>query len=181
MSNPGGIVVCGLNGSGKTTLGRELASILGLYRVDVEDYWFDDAEIPYSKPRELWQVAELMLADIRERGDFVLSGVTGNYGSEIPSFFKLAVRLDAPLDLRMKRLAQRAYEKFGERVRPGGDMFEQECVFMEMAAWRRESRVDNWLETLSCPVIRLDGAQDFRVSAEIVAAEWRKVVGASDS
>ena len=39
------------------------------------------------------------------------------------------VYLDVPLDMRMKRIRQRAIDKFGDRVLPGGDMYEQEESF----------------------------------------------------
>ena len=36
-----------------------------------------------------------------------------------------------PLDIRMERVQQRAFDKFGSRVLEGGDMYEQEQKLFE--------------------------------------------------
>ena len=51
MSKPHGIIVFGANGSGKSTLGRELARVLNFAHLDIEDYYFEQSEIPYTKVR----------------------------------------------------------------------------------------------------------------------------------
>ena len=48
MNEPHGIIIFGANGSGKTTLGRELARILDFKHTDIEDYCFEQSEIPYT-------------------------------------------------------------------------------------------------------------------------------------
>lgn len=51
MSKPHGIIVFGANGSGKSTFGHELASILNFKHMDIEDYYFEKTEIPYTVER----------------------------------------------------------------------------------------------------------------------------------
>ncbi|MDO5327112.1 MAG: hypothetical protein Q4G00_10390 [Clostridia bacterium] len=46
MDGKYGIVICGLNGCGKSALARILARELGYLRMDVEDYYFRDSDIP---------------------------------------------------------------------------------------------------------------------------------------
>ena len=60
---PEGIIICGGNGSGKTTLGRELAAAIGYKHMDIEDYYFMEADIPYSKSRARDEVIQLMLTE----------------------------------------------------------------------------------------------------------------------
>ena len=55
---------------------------------------------------------------------------------EINDNYDLVVYLDVPLDMRMKRIRQRAIDKFGDRVLPGGDMYEQEESFFAYAEKR---------------------------------------------
>ena len=174
MDKPRGIIVFGANGSGKTTLGRELARILNFKRMDIEDYYFEKSEIPYSVVRPREDVVKLLLADIEKYRSFVLSGVTGNYGDEIPLFYELAVYITAPLELRMERIKKRAYEQYGERVLKGGDMYEQEQKFFDFAASRPLFEIDQWAETLTCPIIHVDGTSDWRINAVNIAEQFNR-------
>ena len=164
-----GIIVFGANGSGKTTLGRELARILNFKRMDHEDYCFRKSEIPYTDERSYEECVNLMLADIKECGSFVISSVTGNFGDEITSMYKLAVYISVPLEIRMERIKQRELDKFGDRVLKGGDMYEQQLKFYDFVISRPLSRIEQWVETLSCPVIHINGTEDFRTNAAKIA------------
>jgi adenylate kinase family enzyme len=173
MNKPSGIIVFGANGSGKTTLGRELARLLNFKHIDHEAYAFKESEIPYTAPRSNEDCLNLMLADIKKRCSFVLSAVTGDFGEIIPQFYNLAVFLSVPLELRMERIEQREYERHGERVLKGGDMYEQEQKFFDFVTNRPLERIDQWAETLTCPVIRIDGTVDWRVTAVNIAEKWK--------
>ena len=169
MNKPNGIIVFGANGSGKTTLGRELARILRFKRMDAEDYYFRESKIPYTDARSKDEVVSLMLADIEKYRSFVISAVTGDLGDIIPQFYNLAVYISVPLDIRLERIKQREYTHWGDRVREGGDMYEQQLRFHDFVASRPLSRIEEWAETLTCPVIRIDGMEDWRVSAAKIA------------
>ena len=157
--SPRGIFILGLNGSGKTTLGRALSERLGWFRMDVEDYYFPDMTVPYSNARSKKDVERLMLEDIRANGDFVLSSVSADLCDEIRACCVLAVWLRAPKALRMARIEQRELARFGPRVLPGGDMYEQQQWFHEYVRKRDESVVSRAIEALNHPVLTLDGAQ----------------------
>jgi len=167
-----GIIVFGANGSGKTTLGRELARILAFKHIDHEDFGFEESEIPYAKPRSYADSINLLLTYIKKHPSFVLSAVTGDFGDIIPQYYELAVYLSAPIEVRMNRIKQRAVEQHGDRIREGGDMYEQEQRFIEFAASRPLEKIDQWADTLTCPVIRLDGTEDWRRSAEYLAEQY---------
>ena len=152
---PKGIAIVGLNGSGKTTLGRGLAERLGFYRMDVEDYYFPKSDVPYAVARTREEVERLMLADIAEHGDFVLSAVCADFAA-IEPFYELIVYLEAPQNERMERIRQRSVDKFGSRVLPGGDMYEQEENFFVFAAKRTPDKIEKWIKTVACPVLRID-------------------------
>ena len=177
MSDPCGIILFGANGSGKTTLGREVARVLNFYHMDHETYGFKKSDIPYTQQRLEAECIELMLADIKKHGSFVLSAVTGNFGNEIPQYYKLAVHLFAPRELRIERVKQRAYAQHGKRVCYGGDMYNQQQKFEEFVALRPPEKIEQWAQTLTCPVINMDGTEDWRTNAAIIAQLFRKNVG----
>ena len=149
-----GIAIVGLNGSGKTTLGRVLSEKLGYFRIDVEDYYFP-AEGAFDKPRSRDEVERMMLADIGEHENFVLSSVCADFES-IEPFYELIVYLEAPKEERMKRIRQRSADRFGDRVLPGGDLYESEENFFAFAEKRTPEKIEKWCEKVKCPILRLD-------------------------
>ncbi len=166
-----GIIICGGNGSGKTTLGRNLSRAVDYKHMDIEDYYFPDAPIPYSKARTREEVCKLMREDIKRYNNFIISAVNGDFGADINSKYKLAVFIDVPLDIRLKRVKQRAYDKFGSRVLEGGDMYEQEQRFFYAVAnnyAEKTEKTKEWLKTLSCPVIYLDGTKPIEENVEYI-------------
>lgn len=171
MNKPHGIIVFGANGSGKTTLGRELARILNYKHMDIEDYHFIKSDMPYTIERTREECLSLMLADINKYHGFVISAVTGDFGETIMQLYELAVHIKAPVELRLKRIEQRGYEQYGARVLTGGDMYEQRQKFTEFAASRSLTPIEQWAKTLACPVIRIDGTEDWRTNAAFIAKQ----------
>ena len=156
-NTPFGICICGLNGCGKSTLGRELSRKINLRHMDVEDYYFTDKDDPYAHSRTRDEVEELLYADTCAYPKFIFSAVNGNMSERVNEKYTLVIYLSATVDVRAERIEARALERFGERVLPGGDMYERERAFFEFAKKRNASSVEAWLETLTCPVLRLDG------------------------
>lgn len=151
-----GIIVMGLNGSGKSTISRELADLLNYKRMDVEDYYFLDSDIPYTNSRTHEEVKQLMLDDIRIYYNYVLSSVGCNWGSEIVATFKMAVLLHAPLEVRLERINHRELTRFGNRVLEGGDMYESQKRFHDMVASRSAEDIKKQAYSLNCPVLEID-------------------------
>lgn len=168
---PHGIAIVGLNGSGKTTLGRALAERLGYYRMDVEDYYFPKSDVPYAVARTREEVERLMLADIAEHGNFVLSSVCADFAA-IEQFYELIVYLEAPKTERMERIRQRSVDKFGSRVLPGGDMYEQEENFFAFAASRTPDKIEKWIKNAACPVLRIASTRAVDEIATEVLGEY---------
>lgn len=128
------------------------------------DYHFEKPEIPYTIERSHEDCLNLMLADIEKCNSFVLSAVTGDFSKKISSMM-IAVFMSAPLKTRMEHIGQREYEKYGERICEGGDMYEQHLKFVNFARLHHLSNNDKWAETLNCPVIGMDGTKDYRQTA----------------
>ena len=161
-----GIIICGLNGCGKTTTGREVAARLCFKRMDVEDYYFLDSEIPFSVSRTKDEVRELMWADIQLHKSYVLSSVGCDWGEKIENTYALAVFLTAPKETRMARIDHREIVRFGDRVLEGGDMYEQQKRFRQFVAGRSEEPYRAKVMQLNCPVLELDSTQPLEVIVE---------------
>ena len=156
-----GIIVCGLNGAGKSTLGKALAEKLHFHFIDIENLYFPktNPDYIYASPRMREDVAEHLLDEIRTHENFILASVKGDYGEELCSFFQYAILLDVPRDIRLQRVKERSFQKFGSRMLSGGDLFEQEEKFFRLVESRNENTVEEWVKSLKCPVIRIDGTK----------------------
>lgn len=156
-----GILLCGLNGSGKSTLGRVLAKELKVPFIDNEDLFFPktDPFYLYAAPRSKEEAEVLLRQKAAACPEFIFAAVRGDYGEDILPMYQCAVWLRVPCAVRMRRLRERSFAKFGERMLPGGDLYEQERDFFDMAASRTEQYVEEWLHTLHCPVLQMDGTR----------------------
>lgn len=171
-----GILITGLNGCGKSTVCKILADRLNYYSMDVEDYYFIKSDTPYSKFHTLEQTKQLMLKDIQKHGDFVLATVNCDWGEEISSMCKLAVLLSAPLDLRMKRIKNREYDKFGNRVLEGGDLYASQQKFHNKVLARGDEHMVKQIQFIKCPIIEVDATLPIENVVKIILKEWRKQV-----
>ena len=165
-----GIVVCGLNGSGKSTLGRALAAALSFHFIDNEDLFFPkkDPDYLYASPRSREEAEDLLAEEVRRHENFVFAAVKGDYGECIPALCRCAIYVSTPREIRLRRIRNRSFQKFGGRMQAGGDLFAREESFFEMAASRTERYVEDWLQTLNCPVLRVDGTKPVEENVALI-------------
>ena len=165
-----GIIVCGLNGSGKSTLGKALAENTGFHFIDNENLYFPKTcpEYMYASARSEKEVGELLLSEIKEHENFVFASVKGSYGENILSYYQYAVLIEVPKDIRLQRVRNRSYQKFGSRMLKGGDLYEREETFFDFVNSRPENDVEIWIQSLNCPVIRVDGTKPIKENVTFI-------------
>lgn len=171
-----GIIVCGLNGAGKSTLGKALGKKLSFYFIDNEDLYFpkNDPNYLYSSPRTHEEAEKLLAAEIQTHGNFVFASVKGDYCKTIISQFHYAIWLHVPKDIRIQRVKKRSFQKFGNRMMPGGDLYEKEKNFFDFVESRPEDTVEKWLKSTHCSVIHVDGT---RTTEEMIDMILKQIPG----
>lgn len=154
-----GILICGLNGTGKSTIGSILAERLGYNFIDNEDLFHPKTDPGYifSNPRSREEVELILNTMISVNNQFVFSAVKGDYGENLIAALDYSILIEVPREIRIQRVKERSYQKFGKRMLPGGDLYEQECAWFTFVENRSEDYVSKWIEQINCPVIRLDG------------------------
>ena len=185
---PEGIILFGAMGVGDSTLGKEVAKRLNLPHFDLDNYhWRWDTEIPYTvfKSREE-RTADIMKA-ISGTSHFVMSGSMWSIRKAFEPLFNLAVFMTAPAEIRAERLRIRSVTRWGDRVLPGGDMYESSEVYKNYLACAQSYNQDirpnacliqheQWVKELPCPVLRIDGTKPIAENAESVIARYHKIL-----
>lgn len=169
-----GILICGLNGAGKSTLGKALAEKLHFHFIDNEDLYFPktDPNYIYAFARTREEVEKLLLDEIKAHENFIFTSVTGDYGEEVRSLFKYIVCINLPREIRLQRVRDRSFKRFGGRVLPGGDLYEPEERFFNFVKGRSENMVEQWIKSMKCPVIRVDGMKSVEENIAYCLSEF---------
>lgn len=161
------IYVFGASGSGTTTLGKKLSLELAIEHFDADDFFWKQTEIPFTQRYSYRHMNQALAARLKERNSWVLSGCVNSWGDQVVSGSDLFILCKAPTKLRIKRLKQREYEKFGLRILPGGDMYENHQRFIAWAAQYEEglqkgrnARIhDKFVDQLSTEALILDSSK----------------------
>ena len=165
------IVICGLNGSGKSTLGKILAKKINYFHKDIEDYYFnDDSDYKYNKnkTKDKQTVIKLIEEDFEKYNNIVFTACKGDYGI-INEKYDLAIYLKVPKEERIKRVKERSYKQFQDRILPDGDLYLQEKKFWNYVKNRDENEIIEWFDKLQCEKIILDGTKTTEENANIIA------------
>lgn len=173
-----GILICGLNGAGKSTLGRALAQHCDLRFIDNEDLYFskNDPAYLYATERSRQEVEQLLLEEMNaSRKGFVFTSVKGDYSQAAINRFSCSVWVRIPRELRLERVRNRSFQKFGDRMLPGGDLHEQEERFFSFVQARPENLVEEWLRTVSFPVIPVDGTKPVEENIAYILDQLRQL------
>ncbi len=110
----------------------------------------------------------MLFHEIKVHENFVFAAVKGDYGEAIYPFFQYVILIDAPKDIRLQRVKNRSFQKFGNRMLPGGDLYEQEEEFFEFVKSRSESTVEEWIQLLNCPILRIDGTKPIEENIDFI-------------
>ena len=180
-----GIIVCGLNGSGKSTLGKALSERIGYHFIDVEDLYFPktDPNYLYASPRNENEVAKLLADEIKAHENFIFASVRGkfgrgtlpNHGIDVRAAYQYVVLIQVPKDIRLKRVRERDFLKFGNRVLPGGDLYEVTEAFFGKISARQDDYAEKWMESMDCPVIRIDGTKPIEENVTYIIKQLQEV------
>ena len=166
MKNSQRIHIFGASGSGTTTLAAALSAHIGCPHFDADQYFWIPTDPPFQQKRERTERVRMLLADMLPHSAWVLSGSICGWDEEITPMFDFAVFLWIPPEVRMSRLKKREIERYGKEVaKPLGIWAPGTAEFLAWAAQYDEagsgmrSRLlhENWMQTLHCPVLRLEG------------------------
>lgn len=161
------IHIVGASGAGTTTLGQGLDREHGYKWLDTDDCFWEQSDPPFVRSLPHEERVKRMGAAIEEHPKCVISGSLCGWGDVFIPQFDLVVFVDTPTEVRIPRLQTREYERFGDRIRPGGDMYDNHIEFIEWAKTydtagtdqRSRALHEEWFKLITCPLLRVDGTK----------------------
>lgn len=166
--------ILGASGSGVTTTGQALAGILNVPYVDSDEYFWELSDPPFTVRRSPAERNFKVKTKLDAHPDWILGGSVYQWGKDVFPDFDLVVFLWIPPEIRMERLKKREFQRYGNIIYENP---ERNLQFEQFLAWAADYDVhagianrtlqahENWLSTLSCPVLTLSG--DMTISARI--------------
>ena len=124
----------------------------------------------FSGPRSEEEAIRLLEERISGNNRFVFAAVKGDYGDKLMASLDHIVLIEVPKQIRSRRVRDRSYRKFGDRILPGGDLSDRENKWFLLTDSRPETYVTDWLEKVNCPVIRIDGTLPAEENADYLVS-----------
>lgn len=158
------ILIFGSSGSGSTTMARAVAETYGYHFIDSDDCIWKKTDPPFTHRRSDGKAWDLLNKEIEKHGKIVISGSIVGFGDSLKPMIDLIVYMDLPLDVRLKRIQKREERRFGDRVKPGGDLYEQHLDFLEWVSQYDELGEDvrskkqhlKWIEDMDVPTVAIE-------------------------
>lgn len=76
----------------------------------------------------------------------------------------------------MMRVRKRSFDRFGNRVLRGGDLYESEERFFQFAQNRPIEQITRWAEdNLKCPVVQIDAALPADTVVRLMMEHFRRL------
>lgn len=159
------VIIFGATGTGKTTLGGSLAERLGCVFLDADDYYWEKTDPPFEEKIPLAIRNSKLQSDFVQYTEVVISGSLGTWSSYWDSAFDFGVHLVVPKEVRMRRLARREIDRYGNLLLQDEAIKKKSDEFLEWAEGYETNhppahgykRDQLWIEKLSCPVVELNG------------------------
>lgn len=166
----GKIHILGAAGSGTSTLGASLSKVLTYKHLDTDDYFWISK---FTAQRQVTEKIKMLKKDLSLHKKWILSGAVCGWGDEFKSYFDLVIFLWIPQDIRLQRLQQREFQRYGNEILAGGSKYDQSKVFLEWASLydnagmevRSKTLHEHWMADLSCPILKIEG--DYSVEEQV--------------
>ncbi len=163
------INIVGAAGAGTTAVGVELSKHLGSIHLDADDFLWLPTEPPYQEMRGYKEKNEMAYRAMVLADSFVISGSLSSWQERITKLLNGVVYLDVPTDVRLARLTEREKFRFGKIDQ---DFYNWAAQYDEgKLPGRSRRKHEEWLDSMSCKILRLDGVLSVQKSVELILRE----------
>ncbi len=172
------IHIFGSSGSGSTTLARALSEKYGFHLIDIDDAIWEKTDPPFTLRKPEDESIAYLERQLENHEFNVISGAFVGWGDIFKPRIDLFIYMHLPLKIRLKRIQVREKNRFGERVLPGGDLYQQHLDFLDWVSQyesappdvRGQKQHEMWLSDVSKPIVRITTPQPIQELLKIVEA-----------
>lgn len=174
--------IFGAAGTGVTTLGKAMALYLDVPYFDSDLYFWQATVPPFTERRAPAERNAMISRELHAAPSWVLGGSVVNWGDGVFPPFDLIVFLWLPAEIRMPRLRQREYERYGSLLDTDAAMKERFDAFLAWAAdYDHNTGIANrtlaaheaWLAKQTAPVLQLREDRSTEERMEAIMDWWR--------
>ena len=171
------MLIIGASGSGVTTLGEALSKELTIPYFDADFYYWERTDPPFQVRREAAIRDQQLAEDISKEAQWIVGGSLDSWGHFLKEHYELVVYLWLPKEIRATRLMNREKERYGEVISQSSQEFFDWALSYDDSnqPGRNKKRHEQWLQTLSCPVLRIEGAVEVEEKVTMVTQQMKKL------
>ncbi|QEM08625.1 AAA family ATPase [Mucilaginibacter rubeus] len=175
------INIFGASGSGVTTLGQALSEKLGYPYFDSDHYFWFPSNPPFTNRRPPEERNAMINNEMAGNENWILGGSVINWNNNWQ--FDLSVFLYIPPTIRIRRLQEREYERYGDIIHTDR---ERNRLYNEFIEWARgydelitNSRSlhshKNWMNNLKTPLLVIEGDTTVEERVEAVLRKLKAI------
>jgi adenylate kinase family enzyme len=175
------INIFGASGSGVTTLGNALSEKLGYPYFDSDHYFWFSSNPPFTNRRPPEERNAMINNEMADNKNWILGGSVINWNNNWQ--FDLSVFLYIPPTIRIRRLQEREFERYGDIIHTDR---ERNRLYNEFIEWARgydelitNSRSlhshKNWMNNLKTPLLVIEGDTTVEERVEAVLGKLKAI------
>ncbi len=158
------IHLLGPSGSGTSSLGKAISEELNIPWFDSDDIFWEPTNLPFTSKRSIEQRQKKLKKINKHNKSWIISGSMLQWGDFLRDEIDLIVYLYVEKDIRIKRLVKREKERFGDRILPGNDMYDNHQAFITWAEsyedgdlnMRSKKSETKWIKEAKCKVLKIE-------------------------
>lgn len=179
------IHLLGPSGSGTSSLGKALSQALNIPWFDSDDIFWEATNPPFTCKRTVEKRQEILKEIDLQHDSWIISGSMLRWGDFLRDELDLIIYLYVDKDTRIQRLVTRERQRFGDRILPGNDMYDNHRAFIKWAETYEDGDLDMrskmsetaWIQEARCRVLKIE--KEMPIADEIMLV--RRELGLSDA
>jgi adenylate kinase family enzyme len=173
------IHIMGASCAGSTTLGKALGQHLNCPYFDSDFFFWEQTEPPFTIKRNLNERIAMLTEVLIPHKDYIVGGSLVNWGDEWLTVFDLVAFLHIPPEIRLQRLKDREFERYGDVIFTVPERIQAYQKFLDWAtaydtnaiSGRTLQTHEEWLSNVTCPVLEIRGDTTVQQRIDLILDE----------
>ena len=173
------IHIMGASCAGSTTLGKALAAQLNFPYFDSDYYFWEQTNPPFTVKRDRDERIAMLKNAVEPHDNYIIGGSLVSWGDEWLSAFDLVVFLYLPPEIRLQRLKDREFERYGAVIYNDAERAKAYQIFIDWAVAYDTNAIsgrtlqvhEDWLTKVNCPLLQIRGDTTVQQRMELIITQ----------